>query len=347
MASVFEKILLVGTSAAFSAIETKDANKLYFLSDTKQIYKGSDLYTDAIRKVTVRPTTPAVDILYNINDETIEYYDGTNWVVVRPKMSSGIDVGSDGELVTAKQVYDFVMAQLEDVTSSENTVTGVAASGTKNAALNVTNGAGTSSEVVVPGVVTVPSYDATTRTITLPVSNGDPVVIALGKDIFVDSTADNKYNTETGNIELHLNDGTTIEIPASSLVDTYTGGATTTATVTVSDGNVITVAVKLSTATDNALSVDAENGGLYLSLANYYNKTEIDTKVNALSDTIDAVSQKATANETAINVLNGDATTEGSVKKQIADAKSEIGVTTNDLTTRVTALEDAFGFGTF
>ncbi len=65
--------------------------------------------------------------------------------------------------------------------------------------------------------------------------------------------------------------------------------------------------------------------------------------------------------KTAVQTLNGDATTEGSVKKQIADAKAAIKTTTDEiagnvetnttnigtLTEKVTALEGAFGWGTF
>lgn len=355
--NVFEKILLVGTAAAFDALETKDANKLYFLYDTKQIYKGSELYTDGIRKVTTRPTTPAKNVLYDINGETIEYHDGTNWVVVRPKFSTGISASSAGELVTAKQVYDFIMEALEDVSTSENTIKNVAASTTADATLEVTNGAGTKSDVVVPGVVTTPSYDSTTRTITLPVSGKESLVIALGKDIFIDKNADNGYDVNTGNIVLFLNDGTgeegstgtKIEIPASGLVDVYTGKASTSATVSVGDDNKIEVAVKVSAKAGNALTIEAGEGeeGLYISLDNYYTKTEIDDKLDAINTDAETLSQQVNTNKTDIATLKGDATTEGSVAKAVADAKEEIKNTTDDLATRVENLENAFGFGTF
>lgn len=355
--NVFEKILLVGTAAAFDALETKDANKLYFLSDTKQIYKGSELYTDGIRKVTTRPTTPAKNVLYDINGETIEYFDGTNWVVVRPKFSTGISASSDGELVTAKQVYDFITEALEDVSTSGNTVKSVVASTTADATLEVTNGAGTKSDIVVPGVVTTPSYDSTSRTITLPVTGKDPLVIALGKDIFIDKNAHNGYDEATGNIVLFLNDatgeedstGTKIEIPASGLVDVYTGKGSTTATVNVGDDNKIEVAVKVSAKAGNALTIQTGEGeeGLYISLENYYNKTEIDTKLSAINNDVDALTSQVDTNKRDIATLKGDATTEGSVAKAVADAKTEIKNTTDDLTTRVQNLENAFGFGTF
>ncbi len=271
MATTFEKILLAGTSAAYAALVTKDANKLYFLTDTKQLYKGEDLYSDGVRKVTARPASPAVGVLYDVTTtKTLEYYDGTAWVVIRPEVVGEITAAStDNQLVTAKAVYDFIQAELEGIATSADTVKSIG-EGTADGTIKVTKGDDSEVTVNVKGAVTTPTYDATTRKITLPiVGKEQPLVIELGKDIFVDSTKDNKYNPETGNIELYLNDGSKIEIPASSLVDTYTGGETTTATVTVgTDDNVIKINVKLSTKEGNAITTDAENGGLYLSLAN-------------------------------------------------------------------------------
>lgn len=64
-----------------------------------------------------------------------------------------------------------------------------------------------------------------------------------------------------------------------------------------------------------------------LTTAKNYTDTEIG-KVNdaasTLTDRITAVEGKASANETAIGVLNGDETTAGSVKKTVADAVAKI-----------------------
>lgn len=365
MATTIEKILLVGTQAAYNAL-TPSEDKLYFCSDTGNMYKGSTLYTDGIRQVSTKPTTPAVGKLYACTDtNTIEFYTGSEWVVVRPQISETVSSASAGELVTGKAVYDFVMAQIEAITGGSLIVDGVTASATKEATVEVHKTDGTSSEVVVPGVVTTPSYDPTTRTITLPVSTGEAVTIALGKDIFVDSTKENKYNPETQKIELHLNDGTMIEIPASGLIDIYTGAESTTAKVTVSDTNEISVAVKLA-AGNNALVV--ADGGLMVDLSAYAKTTEVEALIAEVEDDVEALAQRVGTVEGAINVLNGDASTAGSVAKAVADAKTELNgkiataqtaaeaaqtaadgaVTANsNLEARVKAIEDAWGFGTF
>lgn len=51
---------------------------------------------------------------------------------------------------------------------------------------------------------------------------------------------------------------------------------------------------------------------------------KVNTAASALTDRVTAVESKASANETAIGVLNGDETTAGSVKKTVADAVAKI-----------------------
>ena len=70
-------------------------------------------------------------------------------------------------------------------------------------------------------------------------------------------------------------------------------------------------------------SEDATN----LAAAKAYTDTEIgkvNTAASDLGDRVTAVEAKASANETAIGVLNGDENTEGSVKKTVADGIAKI-----------------------
>ena len=327
MATTFEKILLFGAYANYKALQSKDANKLYFTSDTRQLFKGSDLMTEALREVATRPETPAQGVIYHVGGKTLEMWDGSKWTVLVPEIVTELS-DSDAAIPTSKAAKTYIDSAIKNLSKGGDIVQSVVA-GDGDAELSVTTG-GVAADVVVPGVVTTPTYDASTRTITLPVSTGEDVVIALGKDIFIDSTADNKYNAETKNIELYLNDGkdsttaTKIEIPAAGLVDVYTGAATATATVSVSDANVITANVKLSTDSKNALTTDGQNG-LILDL------TEVNAAITAAQSAADAAQKDATqalkdaktAND-AIAILNGDNTVEGSVKKQIATAQADL-----------------------
>lgn len=64
------------------------------------------------------------------------------------------------------------------------------------------------------------------------------------------------------------------------LIDTYTGEDSTSATTTVADGK-IKSEVKISTKEGNGLSVDTENGGLYVNAANEL-EYATDDDINAL-----------------------------------------------------------------
>jgi hypothetical protein len=349
MATTIEKFLLVGTQAKYDALTSKDSSKLYFCSDTLNMYKGADLYTDGIRKVSTKPTSAiAKGVLYYITGtDTLEMYDGSAWTVVRPAISKSITASStDSQLATAKSIYDFVTGAIADLAASEGVISNVTASSTKSGVIEVTKGSNSPTEVTLSGVVANPTYDATTRTITLPVTGGDTLTIALGKDVFLDSTKANQYNATTKNIELYLNDGSKIEIPASGLIDVYTGGTTNTATVSVSDSNVITAAVKISSKTGNAITTDSSNG-LYLSLSAYETVANVESKVSAVQSNLDTTDANVTANTNAISTLNGSSTTAGSVDYKIAAAQTTITGTTDALEARIKALEDAFGFGTF
>ena len=137
----------------------------------------------------------------------------------------------------------------------------------------VTPTTGTAYDVAVSGVVTTPTWNSTTRSLTLPVVGGESVVVDIGKDIFVQ---EGYYDTTNKNIVLILNNDDPeapqhpIIIPAAALVDIYTGGSTATATVTVSTTNEITATVKLDSASGNAITtVAGEGGGLRVDLSAY------------------------------------------------------------------------------
>ena len=72
-------------------------------------------------------------------------------------------------------------------------------------------------------------------------------------------------------------------------------------------------------------------------------KAYTDTKDSAMDGRMTAVETKATANETAIGVLNGADTVEGSVAKALKDAKAYTDTKDGAMDTRVTAVENKIG----
>ena len=323
MANVYNKVLLSGLQASYDAMASHDANVLYFCTDTGKLYKGDVDFSNSVVVASTKPGTPVVGKIYILGDSnTVETYDGSKWHVISYPMATTVDANSDEmHVASAKAIYEAIQAAVGEVTGGGAVVKSVGA-GEADATVVVTKGDGTTSDVVVPGVVTTPTWDSATRKLTLPVSDGTAVEINIGKDIFLDPEAENKYNPETGNIELHLNDGTAIEIPASALIDIYTGGTTNGAKVTVGDDNVIKAEIIVDPVEGNALVLT--EAGLKVDLSNYYTISEVDAAVKVAKDAADAAQAQANENKAAIATLNGDATTEGSVDKKIADAKALI-----------------------
>lgn len=322
MANIFNQVLKAGLQANYDALGSKDPNVLYFCTDSKKIYKGDIDFTESCIPVTSKPLTPVAGKLYFISDtNSVEAYINGAWTVVSAPIATTIDASSDDlHTVSAKAVYDAIRDLSNKVTASTDIVKSVSAS-TTAATLAIEKADGTTNNVLVQGVATKPTWDASARKLTIPVTGDTAVEVELGKDIFIDPAADNKFNTATGNIEIYLNDGdgsnpaTKIEIPASSLVDTYTGEATTSATTSVVD-NKISVAIKIDPDSGNALVVGSD--GLKVDLSNYSTTTEMNAAIKVAKDAADAAQATADSAASAITTLQG--TGDGSVKKAVDDA---------------------------
>lgn len=90
---------------------TRYADSFYLCTDTRELYFGTELYTEAVRLYTgTKPTTPAQGVLY-INDSTGvgEFHDGTKWNTVIKGYATTITTGADDNTVpTSKAVKDYV-----------------------------------------------------------------------------------------------------------------------------------------------------------------------------------------------------------------------------------------------
>lgn len=280
----------LGTRANYQALAAKDTNTLYFLTDTLQIFKGTEEYTKSVKLVSALPAAGQVQgvVYINTTDFSAHIYNGTEFVQINKTYATAIPANpTDDTVPTSKAVAAYVTNKIADVVGGVGTfVTDVAytpASGT----LSVAKG-GEPVDTVLTGVVNKPAYDAATRTITLPVFGEDSLVIALGKDAFVESGS---YNSADKTLDLVLTSGDEVHIPVGALVDIYTGLATPSAVVTVSADNKISVNVKVSAAANNAVTM--EEDGLYAALPDAYTKAETDARIKAVSDAAADAAAKA------------------------------------------------------
>ena len=333
----YPSILKYGLQASYDALGVKDSNALYFCTDTKKIYKGDIDFTDSVVLAATKPATSIiVGKLYVFADTgTVEVYADGAWHVVSYPVATTISASSDDvHVATAKAVYDAI----QDAISGGSVVNEVKASTKEGNVTVVSNGVET--DVVVHGVVTTPSYDASTRKFTFPVVDGDDVVVELGKDIFIDPNANNRY--ENGSLYLYLNDGsgetktpTELVIPVTALVKDYFGDDTASIQVDI-DNATHKVTAKAVLRADkegftNALKVSEAEGdqGLYVDLSAYATIAYVDGEIERAEGTADSALALAQSNQTAIGVLNGDVATAGSVAKTVNDAINTLDSTVN------------------
>lgn len=130
-----------GTSAAYAALGTKDANTLYFITDSRQIYKGGTLFTGGrFLTVTSYPVAGDVNTIYvNTSDGSAKFWDGTKYqIVVKPSPGAIADTPDNDTLATQKAVADYVATKLTalDATSLGKRVTA------NEAAIGKLNGTG-------------------------------------------------------------------------------------------------------------------------------------------------------------------------------------------------------------
>ena len=328
-------ILKAGLQAAYNQLETKDAGTLYFCTDTGKMYKGDVDFTESVKVVATKPTTPVVGKVYILQDtNTVESYDGSAWHTITPAVSAQVGLSSTDDTVpTSKAVYDFVTKIAETITGSDKVI--VSMDSTTPGKVTYKTADEKPHEFDLTGVNTGVQYDATTRKFTFHTVGSDDLVVELGKDIFVDPTGDNSYHPDTKEIWLTLNNGldgtaaTVIKIPAAGLVNILTGETSSSVKVTVDNasGKIKAEAVVKANAEGFTNALKLDDGGLYVDLSGYTTTVDLTEKLTALEAKITKAQNAADANTTAIATINGDENTEGSFAKAIADAKKAIDTT--------------------
>lgn len=320
-----------GSKANYDKLTPKDSNTLYFITDTRQIFKGTDEYTKSCKMVSALPASGQIQgvIYFRMTDYTMHIWNGTEFIQMNKQTVTQIPANgaSDDNLPTTKAVADYVNAKIAAVEGIKGKfVTDV----TYNAGtLSVAKG-GEPVTTTLTGVVHEPTYDSSTRTIKLPVFGGDELVINLGKDLVVKTGT---YNSKTREIELTITTGEVVKIPVGALIDIYVGVVTPTAEVTVSNDNKISVNVRVSTKGNNSITV--EEDGLYVAVPDAYTKAEADAKVKVVNDKLDEHIKDAVKHITADERTAWD---KKPTQDELAAAKAEaISTAAADATTKANA----------
>ena len=244
-------------------VSEKTSDKLFFLSDTGEIYRGTQAFTESVIMYTEEPSVKAVGKLY-INSNTLEgkIWNGSSWSVVIQAVQASMAADNTTLPVSGKAVADYVKTQIESVTGSGELVAGISYTADSNK-LVVTMADQTTDEVELTNVAVDLVYDNKTGLLQVKNAAGTTIGSGINLDLerFVSSA---EYDHEQGKILLTFNDGgTPLEIDVGDLVDTYTAANSSTVSMTVI-GNQFTAEAIVSSAEGNLLQ--KTDNGLYVAI---------------------------------------------------------------------------------
>ena len=287
-----------GTLAQYEALKAAGsllATDLYFVTDTKQIYVGEDLYTGQVQFVESFPEAPSQGIIY-VNSTTHEtkVWNGSAWNVMIPPIKSDIATAADTDLVNAKAIKDYLAG-----ITTEAILDLAYDSATQK--FTVTYADTTTSELALKNLLTGAAYNAETAEFTFTVANGETVKFNIPKENFL-STA--TFDEATHVLTLTLVDGTEVPVDLKELVDTYTVKSTATVELAMSATGEITANVKKSATEGNALVLNED--GLFVPEALV--KSVVDTAtVDVEVDEAGALSANVKVSAEADNQLSAKA----------------------------------------
>ena len=267
------------TAAEFAA-GNKVESDMYFLKDSKEIYRGTTPFTEAVNLYTGTLPTEAIAVnrLY-IDSTTLEgkIWDGSKWTTVIKAVAD--TVAEDGTTpVSGKAVAAYVAAAIAGMGVASESVSSLSWDSAEHI-LTVTKGDNSSETITFDGLGVSLQYTASTGDLQLVdakgVAIGDPIKLDLER--FVTS---GEYDADNKKIILYFDAEKTnsVEIDATGLVDTYTGEDSTTVAMSAT-GNVFKADVKISTASGNMITVDEY--GIYVA------PIDISGKMDKVADAVE------------------------------------------------------------
>ena len=344
--ATYNQIHRYGTQAQYDALKTAgelNQNYLYFTSDTGKLYKGAVDYTNDLIKIAAVPESGVAGKIYlETGTGQVKAFIDNTWVVISYPISQAIPSSNASSYAVpseaaVKDYVDNAIGATGVVSNIEQKMNGsTAVAGT----LVATKNDATTFDIRMTGLAVNPVWDSSSRTLTIPVTKADGttenVVAAIGKDTFIDPEGENRFDPDTKEIVLTLNDGTAgsdpteIRIPASALYNDYTAGDTDSIDLDIdSTTHEITATVNIDDTAGNAITIVA-NKGLRVDLSAYATTASVDGIRSNLQGQIDATTATLSATTAALNTLetNYNATT-----ADIAVFKGNYNATTAELAT--------------
>ena len=271
------------TRAAYDAADAsaKTSDKLFFLSDTKEIYRGTENFTESVIVYTTEPTVKAIGKLY-IDATTLEgkIWNGSAWTTVIQPVQSTVSADNTNKPVSGAAVTTYVAEEIAKVTGSGNLVADVEyVADTKS--LTVTMADKSTDTIQLTGLAVDLDYDKTTGKLMVKDATGTTVGTGINLDLerFV-SEASYDHNTRTINLKFN-DDQEPLAIEIGDLVDTYTAKSGKGVSLTVT-GNEFTAEAIVATTAGNMLSLT--DAGLYVAATDISAKADRD--VDAVANNV-------------------------------------------------------------
>ena len=249
------------TQTAYDSVDPKDANTLYFVTDSGRIYKGSSDVTYCISVGSTPEVGSAVKGKLYIDSTSLAMavtMNGTSWLQLSPGyLTDGTEwaAADSKKFATIGLIKKGIQEAVNniDLTAYFENSTGTVKVGEE--------GTG----AVLTGVAHDVKYDSSQLKITIPVYGGTDVVVNIPKDKFVTAGQFYKDYPEEGEPTHHNvivltidNQSEPVIIPAEALVNIYTADNTgKDVTVLISEENKVSASVKIDPTGGNALTTSA------------------------------------------------------------------------------------------
>lgn len=250
------------TAEQYANLSTKNDNAIYFITDGNRIYKGSVPYAHPVAVVDEFPTTGEAGTLY-IHKSTYEAktYNGTVWVTVSLPVVTSIGTSpTNTQLPTAQAVKNYLDVEIVKVNTGLSGAVSNVNYDASSKSITVQKGAGDPVVTALTGFFDGVSFDGATGELSFTANGGTPVKVNLPVEQFLSAAS---YDDATNVLTLTLNNDTKFEVNLADLVDTYSGEASNTATVSVAGGK-ISASVNVSAEAGNILQTKTD--GVYASI---------------------------------------------------------------------------------
>ena len=304
------KWYLANKQADYAALAQKNAEGLYFIKDTGEIYLGEQSYTQSVifygtgTALEARPEKGAFGKLY-IDVTTLQgfVWNGTEYKEVIKAVENAVDANTDNP-VSAKAVKSYVDRLVGTGTSD---CIKTVAWDEINAQLQITKKDESVVNVPLTKIATVLEYDGGTGNLTLKDHAGSQLSqVNIPLDNFVKSGT---YDTETKEIVLTMQNANEVRIPASALVDVYTGATTNSGTVTVAPDNQISFNVKIDPTEGNLLTVSDQGLKVENTALNKMDKVSAGHEDEIMTATADGGAKLSGVKAGGATLTNNDAVT--------------------------------------